>query len=273
MGERTGIQWTDATLNPWIGCTKVSPGCDNCYAEALMDHRYGRVQWGPHGERKRTKTWGEPLKWQRQADAFEAEHGRRRRVFCASLADVFDNQVPPEWRADLWELIRKCDRLDWQLLTKRPQNIKKMLPSDWGNGWPHVWLGTTAENQTEADRRIPDLLATPAAVRFVSYEPALSGIDFTRIAVPRAYGTFLFDALRGAGGTHLGEPFSSMLAGRRLDLVIAGGESGPRKRPVDLAWFRSARDQCKSAGVAYFQKQIDKVQPIPDDLQIREFPR
>lgn len=250
MAEKTGIQWTDSTFNPWVGCTNVSPGCDHCYAEALMDRRLGHVEWGPHGERRRTKTWGEPVKWQRQAEAFAATHGsRRRRVFCASLADVFDNQVPPTWRADLWNLIRQCDGLDWQLLTKRPQNIAKMLPADWGNGWPQVWLGVTAENQEEADRRIPVLLATAAARRFVSYEPALASVDISYWLTR-----------------------NNLLDRAALDWVIAGGESGPHKRPVELAWLRSVRDQCAAAGVPFFAKQIDKVQPIPPDLQIRQFP-
>lgn len=256
MGERTEISWTDSTFNCWVGCTKVSPGCDHCYAEAMMDHRYGRVQWGPHGERQRTKTWGDPLRWQRQAAAFETEHGHRHRVFCASLADVFDNQVPEEWRADLWNLIRKCDRLDWQLLTKRPQNIKKMLPPDWGSGWPHVWLGTTTENQEEADRRVQCLLAVPAAVRFLSCEPLLGMIS-----------------LYIAHAQWATSPRNLKSEAEVVDWVICGGESGPYRRPMELAWARSIRDQCSTGKIPFFMKQIDKVQPIPADLMIRQFPR
>jgi protein gp37 len=169
MGESTKIEWTDHTFNPWIGCQKVSPGCDHCYAEAMMDRRYRRVRWGPHGERLRTSdaNWRQPLKWARQPG------GRRPRVFCASLADVFDNKVPKEWRDNLWELIKETRQLDWMLLTKRPENIRKMLPKDWGSGYPHVWLGTTTEDQQHYDHRWRILSDIPAAIRFISYEPAL----------------------------------------------------------------------------------------------------
>ena len=173
MAETTKISWTDSTFNPWIGCTNVSPGCDHCYAEALND-RHQWTEWGPHGKRHRTTTsWRNPAQWQNRAAAFAREHGRRQRVFCASLADVFDNQVPAEWREDLFALIRRCPDLDWQLLTKRPQNIAKFLPPDWGDGYPNVWLGATAESQAYFDQRWPVLARTPAAVRFVSYEPAI----------------------------------------------------------------------------------------------------
>ena len=173
--ENSKIEWTDHTFNPWIGCQKVSPGCDHCYAETMMDHRYGKVEWGPHGERKRTsdENWKKPVKWNREAEAFRRNHGHRPRVFCASLADVFDNQVPAAWRKDLFELIRKCDKMDWLLLTKRPQNILKMLPPDWGAGYPNVWLGMTAEDQPHFDQRWKHLQKIPASIKFVSYEPAL----------------------------------------------------------------------------------------------------
>jgi protein gp37 len=143
--ENSKIEWTDHTFNPWIGCQHVSPGCDNCYAEMLMDTRYGRVEWGPHGARSKTSdaNWKKSLTWNAQAHTFKHEHGRRQRVFCASLADVFDNKVDPAWREELFELIRKCRRLDWLLLTKRPQNIRKMLPSNWRDGYGNVWLGVT----------------------------------------------------------------------------------------------------------------------------------
>jgi protein gp37 len=157
-----------------LGCTNVSPGCANCYAEALNKRRRW-TEWGPHRKRRRTTkaNWRKPIQWQAQAPAFQREHGRRQRVFCASLADVFDNQVPPEWREDLFVLIRQCPDLDGQLLTKRPQNIAKFLPPDWGDGYPNVWLGITAESQAYCDQRWPILVATPAIVRFVSYEPAI----------------------------------------------------------------------------------------------------
>jgi protein gp37 len=232
MGERTEISWCDSTFNPWVGCTKVSPACDHCYAEGWAK-RSGMVEWG-NAPRRRTKTWNNPLKWQREADAFEAEHGRRRRVFCASLADVFDNQVPREWRVDLWNLIRQCGRLDWLLLTKRPQNIRKMLPPDWGDGWPHVWLGTTIENRQAGERGTWHLASVPAAVRFWSCEPLLEDLgDLVRLC--------LFDtAADGRPAVHW---------------VIVGGESGPKARPMHPDWPRAIRDQCEAAGVPFLFKQ------------------
>jgi protein gp37 len=161
--ENSKIEWTDNTFNPWIGCQKVSPGCDHCYAEAMMDHRYGKVQWGPHGERKRTseENWKKPLRWERQA----SESGRRIRVFCASLADIWDNKVPRDWRADLFGLISETPNLDWLLLTKRPSNIERMVDKAISNmkswPWPNVWLGTTAEDQEHYDQRGPFLARFP----------------------------------------------------------------------------------------------------------------
>jgi len=186
MAENTKIEWADHTFNPWIGCTKVSPACDNCYAEAMMGHRYGRVNWGPGEDRARTGSanWSQPLAWNRKA----AATGTRPFVFCASLADVFDNEVPIAWRIELFDLIRSTPDLDWLLLTKRIGNAEKML--DEAGGWagvfsggglrstlPNVWLGATVANQEEAARDIPKLLATPAAVRFLSIEPMLGRID------------------------------------------------------------------------------------------------
>lgn len=220
MAENSAIEWTHHTFNPWIGCTKVSPACDHCYAEA-WDKRYeGGTHWGAKAERRRTKTWGMPIKWNKQA----ADAGMRLRVFCASLADVFDNQVPEEWRSDLWDLIRKTPNLDWLLLTKRPQNILKMLPGDWGLGYDNVWMGTTVENQIEADRRIPYLVRVPAAVRFLSMEPLLGPVEL---------------------GDHL----------YAIDWVITGGESGPEYRKGDANWFRGLRDECSAMGVAFLFKQ------------------
>ncbi|MFL9829184.1 DUF5131 family protein, partial [Rhodoplanes sp. SY1] len=171
MAEHSKIEWTDHTFNPWTGCTKISPGCDHCYAEA-WSKRSGLVKWGNH-RRKRTTSdyWKGPRIWNARADVFFAEHRRRQRVFCASLADVFDNKVTGAWRSDLFTLIKDCPRLDWLLLTKRPQNIGKMLPPDWQDGYPNVWLGITAEDQERYDQRWPVLAAVPAVVRFVSYEP------------------------------------------------------------------------------------------------------
>ena len=174
MAQNSHIEWTDHTFNPWTGCTNISPGCDNCYAEA-WSKRSGHVKWG-NNPRKRTteQFWKAPKIWNARSDLFEAAHGRRQRVFCASLADVFDNQADPVWRRDLFELIRATPALDWQLLTKRPQNIRKMLPRDWGDeGYPNVWLGFTAEDQARFQQRSSVIDQVPSTVWFVSYEPAI----------------------------------------------------------------------------------------------------
>lgn len=253
MAENSGIEWCDHTFNPWIGCTKVSPACDHCYAEA-WDARGLQGQptrWGPHADRTRTSAanWNKPRAWNRKA----AAEGQRYRVFCASLADVFDNHksIEPELRADLWKLIRETPHLDWLLLTKRPQNIAKMLPYSWGDGgWHNVWLGTTVENQTEADRRIPALLSVPARVRFLSCEPLIGPVDLTKVD-PKIYaatGNALTGRWRWEGGPVRNE-------WRGLDWVITGGESGPDYRPADPDWFRHLRDQCKAAGVPFLFKQ------------------
>lgn len=240
MAETSAIEWTDSTFNPWIGCTKISPACDHCYAEALMDKRHHRVTWG--GDRARTSAgnWNLPRRWQMSAGDFLAAYGRRQRVFCSSLADVFDNQVPTEWRDDLWALIRDTPDLEWQLLTKRPQNIGKMLPAFWDEVKGHVWLGTTVEDQKRADLNVPHLLlnGSGAAIRFISAEPLLGPISMNL-------------ELDGLGWHTLGG------RGREgcVDWVIAGGESGPQARPSHPEWFRSLRDQCAAAGVPFLFKQ------------------
>ena len=256
MAENTKIEWTDHTFNPWIGCTKVSPGCDHCYAENLMDTRMGVASWRPGAERVRTKeaNWKMPLRWNAQADAFMDQHGRRQRVFCASLADVFDNAVDPQWRDDLFELIAATPNLDWLLLTKRIGNVGNMLPVpfDFDRHFPHVWIGTTIVNQAEADRDIPKLLDVPARVRFLSMEPLLGPVDLTHIEV------FGGDAeiypLKGTTDCvdDEGAPTDDVPA---LDWVIVGGESGPGARPMHPDWARSLRDQCEAAGVPFLFKQ------------------
>ena len=235
MGETTDISWANSTFNPWIGCTRVSDGCRFCYAESLST-RYGWVKWGPGETRKRTSAanWRKPLAWNRAA----LKAGVRHRVFCASLADVFDHEAPTGARDDLWNLIRQCRELDWQLLTKRPENIAQYLPDDWGVGWPHVWLGVSVESDKYVSR-IQTLRATPAAVRFVSVEPLLGPVDLdlTRLS-PR---------LTGVPG---------------IDWVIAGGESGPGARPMHPDWARSIRDQCIAAGVSFHFKQFGEWVPF-----------
>ncbi|HEV7344182.1 MAG TPA: phage Gp37/Gp68 family protein [Devosia sp.] len=252
MAETSAIEWTDATFNPWIGCTKISPACDHCYAEALMDTRHHRVKWGGDRSRTSASNWQLPRRWQRQAAQFFAEHGRRRRVFCASLADVFDNQVPTEWRDDLWALIYETPDIDWLLLTKRPQNIAKMLPSIWDGMKGHVWLGTTIEDQ-ERDRNLLHLCKHDAAVRFISYEPAIGPLDVSWAMGNRLdlAGRYLERGMFSPGLETL----------RPLDWVIAGGESGAQARPSHPDWFRSLRDQCAAAGVPFLFKQWGEYAP------------
>lgn len=252
MAETTGIEWCDHTFNPWTGCTKVSPACDHCYAESWAK-RSGQVQWGNHPRKRTSKDyWRQPWKWNREA----CVSGVRRKVFCASLADVFDNQIPEEWRLELFDLIDSCRDLDWLILTKRPQNIKKMLPPDWDwiSGWPHVWIGTTVENQSEAEKRIPSLLDIPTKIRFLSCEPMLGPIDLSHCG----------NHYTGSGPLHLWRPGHGENGGWRkqfsepppqIHWVICGGESGPGARPMHIEWAKSLRDQCAAADVPFFFKQ------------------
>lgn len=235
MGRTTEIAWTDATFNPWWGCAKVSEGCKNCYAEQFAK-RVGQKVWGEGGERRifGEKHWREPLKWNAEAQ----RSGVRRRVFCASMADVFeDHAVAAQERPRLWKLIAETPWLDWLLLTKRPENIKNTAPK-WGDAWPNIWLGVTAENQQMANKRIPLLLAVPAVVRFVSAEPLLGPITFPR------------GVLGARGG--LAETFGNPL----IHWVIVGGESGHKARRFEADWSRSLVEQCHEAGAACFVKQM-----------------
>lgn len=273
MSENSKIEWTDHTFNPWIGCTKVSPACDHCYAEGWA-RRSGLVSWGPH-QRRRTSAsyWQQPLRWNARA----AEDGVRARVFCASLADVFDNDraITSGWRGDLWSLIERTPHLDWLLLTKRPQNIGKMLPesygcSAWGKGWPNVWLGTTAENQEEANRRIQHLLSIPAVIHFVSAEPLLGPIDFQKIKT--------HDEQRdGINASRFALNKVPEIGFTGLDWIIVGGESGPGARPMQTEWAEAIKRQCNDAGTAFFMKQMwgptkSKMPAIPERLMVRQFP-
>jgi len=261
MGANSRIEWTDHTFNPWMGCTKVSAGCQHCYAEREMQDHWKKVQWGPQGTRVRTSAqmWRQPLKWDKTLwvecqcgwRGIFNEHGRcpncehpmvatmkhvRQQVFCASLADVFEQREELDtWRADLWKLIEQTPNLDWLILTKRPQNVLDMVPSSWLEHWPkNVWMGTSVENQRAADERIPALLKVPASVRFLSCEPLLEDVDL-----------------------HLTSPvFSSWVVDDWMQVydhihwVIAGGESGPQARIMPLQAVRSLRDQC--AGIVRF---------------------
>jgi protein gp37 len=230
MGTETAIQWTDHTFNPWIGCTKVSEGCRNCYA-AAQDHRWGHERWGPGAPREVTSVsnWRKPILW----NAAAAAAGKRARVFCASLADVFDVEAPEGALAWLWALIEATPWLDWQLLTKRPERVPALLP--WGSGapWPNVWIGTSAEDQGTWDNRVQHLGRINAAVRFVSAEPLLGPID-------------------------CGNAFDEPPAGssyKPVDWVIVGGESGGGARPMSIEWARAIVHQVPRER-AVFVKQL-----------------
>lgn len=227
MAENSTIEWTDHTFNPWIGCTKVSPGCDHCYAEALMDVRHGRAKWGAGNPRARTAeaNWRKPLAWNRNAAAFAEQHGRKQRVFCSSLADVFDNEVDPQWRVDLFALIDATPNLDWLLLTKRVGNVAPMMKAMGRETLGvNVWLGATIVNRDEMLRDAPKLHAAPAVITFWSCEPLLGDVgDIPPDLMP--------------------------------DWIIAGGESGAGARPTQQNWVRRLRDQCAKTAAAFLFKQ------------------
>ncbi len=286
MGQNSHIEWTDHTWNGWEGCTKVSPGCAHCYAET-RNARFGggtAPNWGKGAPRRRTSVhnWNEPRRWNKwSAEAVAmGTQSQRPRVFCASLADWLDDEVPIEWLADLLALVHETPHLDWLLLTKRPQNWlprieaalafamfskphHAMLP--WLGAWhpahdsgggvkgspvppANVWIGTTVEDQQRADERARLLLEIPARIHFVSAEPLLGPVDLS----------FAFPC-QGVRKTSTGvERFP--VAG--IDWVICGGESGPGARPMHVEWARSLRDQCAAAGVAFHFKQWGHWAPL-----------
>lgn len=223
MSDTTIIAWTDRTFNAWMGCQKVSPGCKNCYAETLTKNRMGLSLWGPSSERQVTSpaNWRKPISWDREA----RESGKRLRVFCGSLMDLFeDHPTANATRLRLWNLIRSTPNLDWQILTKRADRIADNLPNDWGtDGWPNVWLGVSIEN-VDYGWRAESLRRVPAVVRFVSYEPALG-------------------------------PLADDLDLDGISWVIYGGESGPEYRSHDIQWARDIAKACVQKNIAFFFKQ------------------
>jgi len=233
MVENSKIEWTHHTFNPWIGCTNVGPGCDHCYAETLAN-RFKMAEWGTGKPRQRTKEhyWNDPIRWNKHAE----KAGIRARVFCASLADVFDNEVDPAWRDDLFALIRKTPWLDWLLLTKRVSNVRDMLPADWDKGYANVWLGITVVNQKEAERDIPKFISIPAKVRFLSMEPLLEPVKLNSLKVD-------YDGRMNA------------LLHSRIQWVIVGGESGKGARQMPKEWALDLRDQCLDFDVPFLFKQ------------------
>ncbi len=261
MGVKTGIEWTDHTFNAWIGCTKVSEGCRNCYAERQNKHRqWNGGVWGPGALRMITSgaNWREPLKWAKAARAA----GVREKVFCNSLSDTFDLEAPRQARKDLWMLIGDTfDALDWQLVTKRPENILPALDDD-GMGYSFFevckcWLIASVENQPTANLRIPLLLDVPAAVYGISAEPLLGSIDLRDIEVDGGSLDVVDGLVHCEGRNEPGE-------GQRIDWVICGGESGPAARATHPDWIRGLRGQCTAAGVAFFFKQWGEWKPISE---------
>lgn len=228
MSKNSKIEWTHHTFNPWWGCTKVSPGCDHCYADNLA-RRYGHEVWGHDAPRRflSNANWDQPLRWNNQAAAKRV----RERVFCASMADVFEKrQDLAKHRQRLLTLIGATPNLDWLLLTKRPHSIKKLLPLDYQLP-PNVWIGTTVENQETADKRITYLQEfKTAGVRFLSCEPLLGPVDIRRYLQP------------GRNGV-------------RIDWVICGGESEHGARPMNPDWAESLLAQCQEAKVPFLFKQ------------------
>lgn len=272
MAENSAIEWTHHTFNPWWGCAKVSPGCDHCYAERDAGRfTPGKTLWGVDADRRTfgDKHWNEPKKW----DAKAKLYGVRYRVFCASMADVFDKNAPAGARDRLWALIKATPNLDWLILTKRIGNAKSMLPADWGNGYSNVWLGASIVNQEEAHRDIPKLIDTPAAVRFLSMEPLLGPVDLTRYLDPtgiscmdvcpesRFVDTSAVETYKNGQSEiepvcpHCGEGASWTGYDDGIDWVIVGGESGNKARPMHPQWVRSLRDQCAAASVPFLLKQ------------------
>ena len=232
MGTTTAISWTDHTFNPWWGCSRVSPGCQNCYAETFAK-RTGHDVWGKASERRffGAKHWIEPIRWNLEAQ----RAGRPALVFCASMADVFEDRSDlTEPRQQLFELIDSTPSLEWQLLTKRPENVLRLTAEHYGDCNLPWWQGVTVEDQARADERIPLLLEIPARVRFLSCEPLLG---------PVCLDPHYFD-------------LPIWRPGRSIDWIIVGGESGPGHRPLDLNHARSLRRQAEIAGVPFFFKQV-----------------
>lgn len=258
MGFYTGIQWCHHTFNPWWGCTRVSEGCKFCYADALDSRFYpGERHWGPGATRRVTgkDNWRQPRKWNKMA----AEAGERRRVFCASMADVFDAEAPVDARARLWDLIEECTNLDWLLLTKRPHLIVSTVPQNWLTDIPYnVWYGTSVESDKVRDR-IATLAAVPASIRFLSIEPQIGPITYP-------------DEMR------------------EIDWAIYGGESHDSPlmaREFKLDWVRDGLSACRRYGVKPFVKQLGsryayankltddaagEPDEWPEDIRVREFP-
>lgn len=251
MSATTGIEWTDATINFWWGCTKVGPGCDHCYAETISK-RFGGDHWGTDAPRRKIKSAVKLMHrldndyswWAADAHIAHIHPNPRRRVFVQSMSDLFDAAVEPAWFDEAWHTIEVCDRIDVQIVAKRLPNVAKLLAQ---KSWPkHAGLVATVVNQAEHDRDVPRLQALKRNL----------GIPWVGLSMEPLLGSVQVD-LDG------------------IDWIITGGESGPKARGSTgevETWMRSIRDQCAAAGVAFFGKQNFKKLPLPDDLMIREFP-
>jgi protein gp37 len=295
MAQNSAISWTDHTWNPWMGCSKVSPACDGCYAEALMDHRFGQVSWGNHPRRRTSvKVWNDPYRWQKQAE----ENGTRPFVFCASLSDIFDNQVDPKWRTEAFEVMRKTPNLIYLLLTKRPQNIAK-LSAEAGGLPANAAIGTTVEDRKRAFMNVSALLnasanlalaKTSALFNFISGEPLLEEFDLTDIPYDRFSEDkdgYRIDALRGKTWLPVGvnKLKPGVIKGdreyvgltHRIHWVITGGETDQHEhkaRPSHPNAFRALRDQCAEAGVPFHHKQNGEwleVSAAPSNALVHRF--
>ena len=245
MSDHSAIEWTDATWNPTTGCTKISPGCAHCYIERTPAFRIAGNKFvdGKTDIEIFHDRLEQPLHWQKP-----------RRVFVNSLSDLFHDDISDAFIMNVFAVMERTPRHTFQVLTKRPERMRVWVnkhaewidyaagPGEFRRRYGHVWLGVSVENQHFADERIPLLLETPAAVRFISAEPLLEDVDLT----PHLHGDTL--AAPGASGWVKGGP--------RLDWVIVGGESGPGARAFDLTWGRSIIAQCREAGVACFVKRL-----------------
>lgn len=247
----TKIEWATKVWNPVTGCSKISPGCQNCYAERMAKRLAGRCGYpkdDPFGITLHKDKLSEPLKWRKP-----------QMVFVCSMGDLFHEDVPDDWLDQIfWEMGHTHQRHTFLILTKRPERMRDWLLQAYrGNApYPNIWLGVTVENQEMADKRIPMLLQAPAAKRFISVEPMLGPVDLNKWFYLHGPSTgFWYDCLgrkRGGGGIG-GDAFSVVLS-KDIDWVICGGETGPKARPIHPGWVRSLRDQCKEADVPFFFK-------------------
>jgi len=288
MSDKTGIQWTDATWNPVSGCSKVSPGCKNCYAERDWP-RLSKNPKSPYFGRAFTdvkchpERLDQPLRWRAP-----------RRIFVNSMSDLFHHAVPDQFINDVFQIMEMCEKHTFQLLTKRPGRMLGFLRSVFPDPpvAPNIWLGVSVENQATADERIPILMKTPAAVRFLSVEPLLEAVDITNKGIKNGY-SLPTARDRNGFGIEWTDPGDAYIG---VDWVIVGGESGPHARPCNVEWIRSIVRQCEASRVPVFVKQLGAnpdfrvheldwgASPLfdrhggdpaewPEDLRVREFPR